>query len=262
MKRDIPSGRWAGKHELKKPICIPDVALCRRNHSKSRILEKLITSSFSSIYSSSWVQQSTTSPVSSPDPGSYWRQRQPVISRCINSRAHVYRDLLALKLPEENLTRFSSLNTSVGWNSSFLKFLATARSVLHLQFTGGCCLRVSWRFNTYVQTHVPQLRSTERDQEEEDWLLLRVHPQAETLFLITREGISLVKIPPKSQCLILLHSSMWAQLSVTAVRWLPDDRSLKQQHWLPIPILASYENEEIVSNQHPPPKKKRQSYII
>lgn len=47
MKWDIPSGRGAGKHELKKPICILDVALRRRNHSKSRILEKLITSSFS-----------------------------------------------------------------------------------------------------------------------------------------------------------------------------------------------------------------------
>lgn len=69
--------------------------------------------------------------------------------------------------------------------------------------------------------HVPQLRSTEHDQEAKR-LLLCDHPQAET-----QEGISLVEIPLKSQYLTFLYSVMWAHLSVTVVWWLPDDCSSK-----------------------------------
>lgn len=38
----------------------------------------------------------------------------------------MHTDLLALKLPDENPAGFSGLSSSVRWNSSFLRFLATA----------------------------------------------------------------------------------------------------------------------------------------
>lgn len=57
---------------------------------------------------------------------SCWREWQPLISCCSHSRACIYRELPALKLPEENLAWFSSLSSFVGWNSSFLKFLSPA----------------------------------------------------------------------------------------------------------------------------------------
>lgn len=98
-------------------------------------------------------------------PMNCWREWQPLISCCSHSWACIYRELPALKLPEENLAWFSSLSSSVGWNSSFLKFLAPACSALHLQFTGSCYSRMSWQLNTHIQMRVPLLGSTGHEQE-------------------------------------------------------------------------------------------------
>lgn len=66
--------------------------------------------------------------------------------------------------------------------------------------------------------HVPQLRSTKHDQETKGLAFTACPSTGRNLVsLITREGINLVEIPPKSQHSILLRSLMWAHLSVMAL---------------------------------------------
>lgn len=104
---------------------------------------------------------------------------------------------------------------------------------------------------------VPLLGSTGSDQGCKDCFLLHVHPQAETQLLITREGNSLSRIPPKSQHLILLHSLMWAHLLFTAIRWLPDEPSKTSSTDYPsIPVPAKNKNVEILSNPYPHTPKR------
>lgn len=183
------------------------------------------------------------------------REWQPLISS--HSWACIYREIPALKLTEESVAWFSSLSSSVGWNSSFLRFLAPAYSALHLQFTGSCYSRMSWQLNTHIQMCESLLGSTLHDQEVQELLFTSCPFPDRNTVLIIREGNSLSRIPPKSQHLILLHSLMRAHLLFTAVRWVPDDPSkTSRTDYPPIPAPARNKNEKYSqTNTHTPQKE-------